>query len=64
MTEQRLEVETIDYHTGGEPFRIIVGGVPVPEGATILARRRSSTVLPRNGSTPPVTIRNGSPPVW
>jgi proline racemase len=40
MTGHGLEVETIDYHTGGEPFRIIVGGVPVPEGATILARRR------------------------
>ena len=40
MTQRALEVETIDYHTGGEPFRIIVGGVPVPEGATILERRR------------------------
>ena len=26
--DDALEVETIDYHTGGEPFRIIVGGVP------------------------------------
>ena len=23
-----LEVTTVDYHTGGEPFRIVTGGVP------------------------------------
>jgi proline racemase len=35
-----VRVETVDYHTGGEPFRIVVGGVPPLEGATILERRR------------------------
>jgi len=40
MTELPLAVDTVDYHTGGEPFRIIVGGVPPLEGATILERRR------------------------
>ncbi len=40
MIDSRLEVETVDYHTGGEPFRIIVGGVPPLEGSTILERRR------------------------
>ena len=40
MTDLPLAVDTIDYHTGGEPFRIIVGGVPTLEGATILERRR------------------------
>jgi proline racemase len=35
-----LRVETVDYHTGGEPFRIVTGGVPPLEGATILERRR------------------------
>lgn len=35
-----LRVEAIDYHTGGEPFRIVTGGVPVLEGGTILAKRR------------------------
>ncbi len=40
MTDRPLEVETVDYHTGGEPFRIIVGGVTTPAGATILERRR------------------------
>jgi proline racemase/trans-L-3-hydroxyproline dehydratase len=33
-------VETVDYHTGGEPFRIVTGGVPPLEGRTILDRRR------------------------
>mgnify|MGYP000424133583 CR=1 FL=1 len=40
MAGAPLAVDTVDYHTGGEPFRIIVGGVPAPEGATILERRR------------------------
>lgn len=36
----RLVVSTADYHTAGEPFRIVSGGVgPIP-GATILAKRR------------------------
>lgn len=33
-------VTTTDYHTGGEPFRIVTGGVPPLEGASILAKRR------------------------
>jgi proline racemase/trans-L-3-hydroxyproline dehydratase len=33
-------VETVDYHTGGEPFRIVTSGIgPIP-GETILAKRR------------------------
>ena len=35
-----MRVETVDYHTGGEPFRIVTGGVPPLEGTTILGRRR------------------------
>ena len=35
-----MRVEATDYHTGGEPFRILTGGVPALEGATILERRR------------------------
>ncbi|MDQ3957170.1 MAG: proline racemase family protein [Actinomycetota bacterium] len=35
-----LEVTTTDYHTGGEPFRIVTGGVPALEGRTILDKRR------------------------
>ena len=35
-----MRVEVVDYHTGGEPFRIVTGGAPPLEGATILERRR------------------------
>ncbi len=33
-------VRTVDYHTAGEPFRIVVDGVPPLEGSTVLDRRR------------------------
>jgi trans-L-3-hydroxyproline dehydratase len=33
-------ITTIDSHTGGEPFRVVTGGVPELEGDTILERRR------------------------
>jgi proline racemase len=33
-------VSVVDYHTGGEPFRIVVEGVPPLEGASVLERRR------------------------
>ncbi len=36
----RLVVSAIDYHTGGEPFRIVSGGIPRLEGRTVLERRR------------------------
>ncbi|WP_339714242.1 proline racemase family protein [uncultured Sneathiella sp.] len=32
-------IQTIEMHTGGEPLRIITGGVPVPEGRTLLEKR-------------------------
>jgi proline racemase len=35
-----LSVGTIDYHTGGEPFRIVTEGVPPLKGRTILEKRR------------------------
>jgi proline racemase len=35
-----LEVSTVDYHAGGEPFRIVTGGVAGIPGATILEKRR------------------------
>jgi proline racemase len=35
-----LNVETVDYHTAGEPFRIVTGGIRPLEGRTILAKRR------------------------
>jgi proline racemase len=33
-------VSTVDYHTAGEPFRIVTGGVPVLQGRTVLEQRR------------------------
>jgi proline racemase len=32
-------VSVVDYHTAGEPFRIVTGGVPELEGGTVLDRR-------------------------
>jgi proline racemase len=44
----RAAVRTIDYHTAGEPFRIVVEGTPALSGDTVLERRefasRSSQV--------------------
>ncbi|MGH2682130.1 MAG: proline racemase family protein [Actinomycetota bacterium] len=34
-----LSVTCVDYHTAGEPFRIVSGGVPPLRGKTILDRR-------------------------
>ncbi len=33
------DVTVTDYHTGGEPFRIVTGGLPPIEGGTVLERR-------------------------
>ncbi len=38
-----LLVSTVDYHAGGEPFRIVVDGVRPLEGTTVLERRRFAT---------------------
>ena len=35
-------IEVLDYHTAGEPFRIVVSGYPELAGNTILERRRSA----------------------
>ena len=32
-------VEAVDYHTAGEPFRIVTSGVPEPAGSSVLERR-------------------------
>ncbi|MFE6746968.1 proline racemase family protein [Kitasatospora purpeofusca] len=34
-----VRVDTVDYHTAGEPFRIVVGGAPVIPGDTVAERR-------------------------
>ena len=35
-------VSTADYHTAGEPFRIVTGGIKVPAGATVADRRMTA----------------------
>src|SRR5256714_2832138 len=40
MVARNLMVSTVDYHTAGEPFRIVSGGVPALRGKTILEKRR------------------------
>jgi proline racemase len=37
-----VEIRTTDYHTAGEPFRIVTGSVDAPVGATILDKRRDA----------------------
>ena len=37
-----MRIATVDYHTGGEPFRIVSGGVDPPRGARILDKRRDA----------------------
>jgi trans-L-3-hydroxyproline dehydratase len=35
-----LRIETIDMHTGGEPLRTYISGLPPIEGNTVLEKRR------------------------
>ncbi len=35
-----VKIEAVDYHTAGEPFRIVTGGVEQLQGRTILEKRR------------------------
>ncbi|MBU1341422.1 MAG: proline racemase family protein [Proteobacteria bacterium] len=42
-SDKYIKIKTIDAHTAGEPFRIIVSGVPEPLGDTILEKRRYAT---------------------
>ena len=37
-----LEIDTVDYHTAGEPFRIVTAGAAALRGDTILAKRRDA----------------------
>lgn len=37
-----MEIRAVDYHTGGEPFRIVTGGVERLQGQTILDKRRDA----------------------
>jgi len=33
-------ISTVEMHTGGEPLRVITGGLPPLEGRTVLEKRR------------------------
>ena len=37
-----LALETVDYHTAGEPFRIVTGGAPAIPGRTVRERREAA----------------------
>jgi trans-L-3-hydroxyproline dehydratase len=38
--EHWTRITTIDMHTGGEPLRVVVAGLPLIEGRTVLEKRR------------------------
>lgn len=38
--KQWYRISTIDMHTGGEPLRVIVSGLPPIQGSTVLEKRR------------------------
>ncbi len=42
-----MDVRTVDYHTAGEPFRIVVSDVGEIAGATVGARRETAAVTER-----------------
>ncbi|GAA1885417.1 proline racemase family protein [Paeniglutamicibacter psychrophenolicus] len=42
MATASIQVSTIDYHTGGEPFRIVADGYGTLEGNTVAERRVSA----------------------
>ncbi|MFD9687448.1 hypothetical protein ACFWXO_17015, partial [Kitasatospora sp. NPDC059088] len=54
-----LCVRTVDYHTAGEPFRIVLDGVPPIPGDSV-AERRGRPFRPGGGRTPPA--RGGEGP--
>ena len=39
-------IRTVDYHTAGEPFRIVTDGTPPIEGRTVLDRREAAMAGP------------------
>ena len=41
-----MEVEATDYHTAGEPFRIVTAGVPPIGGSTVAERREQAGARP------------------
>ena len=59
-----MDVTAIDYHTAGEPFRIVTGGAPEPAGATVGERRERAAGLRgarRTSAGCSATSRAGTP---
>ncbi|KAB8195092.1 proline racemase [Nonomuraea phyllanthi] len=46
MSQASPAITTVDYHTGGEPFRIVTGGVREIPGADVLSRRATAMAEP------------------
>lgn len=46
MTGSLASIRTLDYHSGGQPLRIVVGGGPVLPGVTAAERRASAIASP------------------
>ena len=44
-----IRLRTIDYHTAGEPFRIVVDGAPRIDGDSVLSRRETAINGPADG---------------
>jgi proline racemase len=44
VRDTRAEITTIDYHTAGEPFRIVLEGTPELPGATVAERRQRAAI--------------------
>lgn len=42
IAHRSVDVETVDYHTAGEPFRIVAHGVPTLAGTTVAERRMAA----------------------
>ncbi|WP_022884581.1 proline racemase family protein [Glaciibacter superstes] len=47
MISPAIAVSTVDYHTGGQPIRIVVDGAPVIPGATAAERRHHALNTPQ-----------------
>ena len=46
LASRAVEVRTTDYHTAGEPFRIVLDGAPELPGATVAERRARALASP------------------
>lgn len=42
MAQNTIRITTVEMHTGGEPVRIVTGGYPPLQGATLLEKRRDA----------------------